>query len=279
MTRTALEFGPTQDAVRRIAGGANAAERSIGATAIGGWHDAGAAAENSADRAPVSLDLTEPAHSRGSCVRLSSPDATRVQTILSEPIAGCLAAAFGSGPWRQTPMPLGHAADRHSARGIVAELGPRALARLACADGGANRSDFVLGCVIGCILDQALVGRYGLEPFGATAGDGLFAYIGLRPSVQGARVSQTGNGGFAVRANAGRAGNGGAGIGLASLLFSSWLELPAIRRCPRVFIRTREILKPIQILAERNGFRCCGKFYLDFQGVRQDRLVYKRVLS
>jgi len=212
-------------------------------------------------------------------LRLMTPDAWQLTTTWREPVAQCLAAAFSSGPWAETPMPVGSTADRNSARGILAELGVSAQALLATSATDSASPGSVLGCVIGSALDPKLIDHYGLEPYGARPGDALFAFIGVRPQIQGRRLHalpdglhQIGN--LDCRRYADRSGTS-----LASLLFSNWLKLPAIRRCPRIFIRTREVLTPIQALAERNGFQYCGKFYVDFHGHRQDRMVYRRSMS
>lgn len=209
-------------------------------------------------------------------IRLSAPTAEQVNTTLQEPIANCLSAAFSSGPWKATPMPIGDSKDRHSARGIVAELGSNAHTLVATASMENTASIAVVGCVIGSILNENLIGHYGLEQFGAKPGDGLFAYIGLMPVMHGQRLQPGGNHIFQLGTNN---DNSTSGVSLASLLFTNWLNLPAISCCPRIFIRTREVLHSIQALATRNGFQYRGKFYLDFQGVRQDRMVYSRNMA
>ena len=210
-------------------------------------------------------------------VSLWTPSSERVTTTLSEPIARCLSAAFSSGPWAATPMPLGDASDQHSARGIVAGLGQRSLTLVASTGFDGDGRGSVLASVLGCVLDDDLIEQYGLRSYGARAGDALFAYIGLRPSVQGRRVRPMGNDNYSLEWNTEKQAKAKNGSGLASLLFSQWLQLPAVRQCPRVFIRTRRILKPIQALAKRNGFEYCGSFDLEFQGVQQDRMVYRKI--
>ena len=176
-------------------------------------------------------------------------------------------------------MPLGSSTDRNSARGILAELGVSAQALLAISAADSETTRTVLGCVIGSALDPKLIDHYGLEPYGARPGDALFAFIGVRPQFHGRRLYPMANSlnqfGFL---DCPRYSNRD-GTSLASLLFSDWLKLPTIRRCPRIFIRTRQVLTPIQALAERNGFQYCGKFYVDFHGHRQDRMVYRRSMT
>lgn len=212
-------------------------------------------------------------------IRLRAPTADQVAASWREPIAGCLSAAFSTGLWKDTPMPLGDSSDRHSARGILAELGPSVQALVATAATETGIPSSILGCVIGSPLNDDLIDQYRLASYGARPGDALFAYIGVRPSLQGCRVQPAKDNRFQLDGRADRADSKRPGASLASLLFSNWLTLPGIRRCPRVFIRTREVLTPIQALAERNGFQYCGKFYLDFHGNRQDRIVYRRSMA
>ena len=233
---------------------------------------------------PIARSLADTAalestHVADNYIRLLTPNARQITTTWREPLAHCLAAAFSSGPWAETPMPLGDAADRNSARGILAELGESAQALLATSATDSESSGSVLGCVIGSALDPNLIDHYGLEPYGARPGDALFAFIGVRPQLQGRRLRPLANGLHQVGNLDCRQYSNRSGTSLASLLFSNWLKLPAIRRCPRIFIRTREVLTPIQALAERNGFQFCGKFYVDFHGHRQDRMVYRRSMT
>lgn len=211
-------------------------------------------------------------------IRLWSPATLRADGPLGLAVADCLAAAFGSGVWARTPMPVGGRSDPHSARGVVAELGPRARALVASVDDERPREEAnVLGCVVGGVLDEALISAYGLGPYGARGGDGLLAYIGVRPAAQRVRVLPRADDRFDPAPPADRPWMKPAGVSLAGLLFSRWLGLPAIERCPRVFVRTRSVLPQIQHLATKNGFEYQGRFELEFQGERQDRMIYTRV--
>ncbi len=164
-------------------------------------------------------------------------------------------------------MPLGDPQDRHSARGIVAELGDRAQV-LAAADPENGTS--VLGCVVGVVLDGDLIDAYRLSDFGAQSGDGLLAYIGIRPEVQGGRAARLQDDTFEVRR--GPSGD----PSLASLLFERWLELPQISACPSLFVRTRRAIAPVLYLLEKHEFTYRGEFRLSFRGMSQTRLVFGR---
>ncbi|MCB1909628.1 MAG: hypothetical protein KDH15_19885 [Rhodocyclaceae bacterium] len=197
---------------------------------------------------------------------------------LRESIARSLAAAFNSREWARSPMPIGDASDPHSARGIVAQLGADASILLASSTHGNETlaSQPVLGCVLGGVLDEALIAAYRLGPYGARCGDGLLAYIGVPPAFQGERLSPIGGDRFERRSGTRNAPPDGEMVGLGSLLFSRWLDLPALRRCPTLFVRTRTTIKPILHLLAKHGFDFRGRFELDFRGERQDRLVYAR---
>jgi len=211
----------------------------------------------------------------GNMIQVWSPRPEQMQGPLGEATANCLATAFSSGEWAATPMPLGDEADPHSARGIIAQLGKQAQALVANVVGDDHRRN-VLGCVLGAVLDRTLVDAYGLASYGAQGGDALLAYIGLMPAAQGRRASLLSNNIFELSFRRSGLPSIHEGQGLAALLFERWLELSAIESCPRVFVRTRKVLAPIIHLAEKNGFRCRGEFELDFQGERQDRIVFAR---
>lgn len=212
-------------------------------------------------------------------VRLWAPDSDQIQGLLSESIATSLAAAFSSRTWTRTPMPIGDESDAHSARGIIATLGGRFQVLLASAmePGVAPGAQQVVGCVLGGVLDEKLIDAYGLGAHGARKGDGLLAYIGVVPSAQGARLSALDGGLFELTNSRPLPVTKNASTSLASLLFSRWLALPAISSCPAVFVRTRQVIKPILHLAAKNGFDYCGSFSLDFHGEKQDRMVFRRV--
>lgn len=208
-------------------------------------------------------------------IRVWPPRPDQMQGPLGEATARCLATAFSSGEWAATPMPLGDEADPHSGRGIIAQLGKQA--QLLVANGvGDDHGRNVLGCVLGAVLDRTLVDAYGLASYGAQSGDALLAYIGLMPAAQGRRASLLSDNIFELSFRRSGLPSVHEGQSLASLLFERWLELSAIESCPRVFVRTRKVLAPIIHLAEKNGFRYRGEFELDFQGDRQDRIVFAR---
>lgn len=210
-------------------------------------------------------------------IRMWAPDTLPTECSLGYAVADCLAAAFGSGVWARSPMPVGDRSTPHSARGILAELGAGTQVLVASADDGKpqNEAD-VLGCVIGSLLDDELIRAYGLGSFGAQGGDGLLAFIGLRPAAQGTRVLPRANNCFDLAPATDHPVKSG-GVSLASLLFSCWLELPEVARCRRVYVRTRSVLPKIQHLAAKSGFVYQGRFELEFQGERQDRIVYSRI--
>lgn len=208
----------------------------------------------------------------GSAIRLWTPTSSDIEGAAGDGMVACLASAFSSGPWASTPMPVGDADDSHSARGIVAGLGSRAQVVLASAADDDRR---ILGCVMGGIMDERMIGGYGLARYGARAGDGLLAYIGVAPRNQGIRVARTGEEIYTVRPKSHFAGHDSE-ASLAGLLFKRWLELSPVTASPSVFVRTRRVLKPILHLSERNGFDHCGQFDLTFQGSRQERIVFRR---
>lgn len=210
---------------------------------------------------------------RDNMIHVWSPRPKQLQGLLGEATARCLSAAFSSGEWARTPMPLGDESDPHSAQGIIAQLGTRAQVLIAN-DIGDGHSRNVLACVLGAVLDEELVDAYGLDAYGARSGDALLAYIGLAPAVQGHRAYLRSDNKFALSPSCSPATR--EGQSLAALLFEEWLHLPAIKCCRRAFVRTRKVLAPIIHLAEKNGFRYRGEFELDFHGERQDRIVFVR---
>lgn len=209
---------------------------------------------------------------------LSSPAGSEIKGPLEDAIVHCLAAAFGSGVWAQAPMPIGNAADPHSARGIVTQLRARARVLIAGTASriGSVRRKRIIGCVLGCILDEALIDIYRLGDFAAEAGDALLAYIGVEPGSQGSRMLPLSRGQFAMWPRHHNAVIDQGGESLAGVLFSRWLALPGVAGCPRIFVRTRSVLRPVLHMIEKNGFEYRGKFDLDFHGERQDRIVFVR---
>lgn len=209
----------------------------------------------------------------GNLVRLRVPQSTEIQGQLGNAVATCLSSAFSSGIWASSPMRVGHVADRHSARGAIAEFGENAQVLVASDE---DAGGLLLGCVLGGRLDDNLIAAYSLAPYGAQPGDGLLAYIGIVPSAQGSRVVQRQDDAFEVlreRIGSRRSWDEGS---LAGLLFTRWLQLSDIAPCPRVFVRTRKAIGPVLHLIEKNGFEYLGRFDLDFNGEQQDRLVFRR---
>ena len=209
-------------------------------------------------------------------VRLWAPKLDQLHGLLHESVANCLAEAFSSREWTHTPMPVDDSSDSHSAYRIIAELGKQARVFIASTQSDNETSEQVLACVLGGILNELIIDTYGLAPYGARTGDGLLAYIGLRPAVQGSCALFQQDDIYELRHNQSSTRIKEAGDSLASLLFTKWLEQPAIKSCPHVFIRTREVLAPILHLAAKHRFEFCGKFYLDFRGEKQDRMIFKR---
>lgn len=209
----------------------------------------------------------------GSRVSLQSAHDICVQDELKNSVATCLAAAFGSGLWASSPMPVGDDSERHSAHGIISELGENAQI-LVASDMDDNQP--LLGCVVGGVLDENLIAAYGLAGHGAKTGDGLLAYIGVPPSAQGCRLTRLRDNVFEILPNRNSQRHERGGDSLAGLLFAQWLRLPAIERSPHVFVRTRKVIGSVIHLIEKNGFEYSGRLDLDFQGDKQDRLVYRR---
>jgi len=148
---------------------------------------------------------------------------------------------------------------------------------VASMDRGDAPATEVLGCVLGGILDEPLIDSYRLGKFGARRGDGILAYIGVAPEAQGARGLLRGEGLLEeVILGAGAMRRAEATVSLASVLFSTWLDLPAVSCCPAVFVRTRETIAPVLHLLDRHGFEYQGQFELVFRGSPQARLVYRR---
>src|SRR5262245_12322100 len=55
-------------------------------------------------------------------IKLWSPGPDEITRDVCDGAAACLSAAFSSGVWSETPMPLGDETDPHSAVGIIARL-------------------------------------------------------------------------------------------------------------------------------------------------------------
>ena len=218
------------------------------------------------------------AASEAVAIRIWSPGSDQIQGLLGESIATSLAAAFSSGEWAPTPMPIGDRTDPHSARGILSALEGRSHLLLASVEepGISRAAQRVVGCVLGGCLDEELIAAYGLTPYGARSGDGLLAYIGVVPSAQGVRLRPDAGGPHEQhRYRPHRMAKCGS-MSLARVLFSGWLALPGVSSCPTVFVRTRQVLKPILHLAAEHGFVFSGSFTVDFQGAQQDRMVFRR---
>ena len=207
-------------------------------------------------------------------VRVWVPTDTQLCGPLWNAIASTLSCAFSSREWVRAPMPIGDAADPHSATGILSALFGKGPLIVATMDSGPEHTQRVLGCVLGGTLDESLIQDYGLSPYGAQVGDALLAYIGVAPSAQGLRGRLLDEETVEVPSLATRLRDGSKS--LASLLFERWLRHPAVARCPSVYLRTRETIGPILHLAEKNGFDFQGQFELDFQGERQNRLIFRR---
>jgi hypothetical protein len=211
-------------------------------------------------------------------ITLWSPQSSDIKGPLEDAIVQCLAAAFGSGVWARTPMPTGDSADPHSARGIVAQLRSRARVLLAYADRpiGAVGQNSIIGCVLGCVLDEALIDMYRIDDYDAKPGDALLAYIGVEPASQGYRAFHLSGNQFALRSRHCNRAKRYRSESLAGVLFARWLALRNVAACPHVFVRTRSVLGPVLHMIEKNGFEYRGQFDLDFHGERQDRMVFAR---
>lgn len=211
-------------------------------------------------------------------VRIWAPTPDELRNALWENVASTLSASFSSQAWQHTPMPVGDASDPNSAKGIMAELCEEGLHLVASAGGAAPPNSEVLGCVLGGVLSSDLIGSYGLGPYGARQGDGLLAYIAVVPSVQGARGTlRAGNVIEDLSPASPRSRGPASSVSLASALFTSWLELPAVASRRALFVRTREVIGPVLHLLEKHGFAYQGRFEVDYRGERQDRLVFQRV--
>lgn len=188
-------------------------------------------------------------------------------------VATCLSKAFSSGLWAASPMPTGPLEDPDSALGVVNGLGPCPIAlaaRTRAADG--EHAGALIGCVLGTVLDEDVIARYGLSPFSAAPGDALLAFIGIVPEAQHVRIiGRSHEECEVVRATAQHRS-----VSLARHLFESWLGMQNLNHCPQTFIRTREQITPILGLCEGNGFSYCGRFELNLHGAVQERLVFRR---
>jgi len=188
-------------------------------------------------------------------------------------IARCLSKAFSSGLWEASPMPLGSPEDPNSALGIVNGLGSCPLALAAYRSGAdAPRSREAIGCVLGAVLNDEVIARYGLAPFSAMSGDALLAFIGIVPEAQKTRINGRGGDETAVV----RTPRPQRSISLARHMFESWLGMTGLRDCRQIFIRTRKQITPILRLCDENGFSYCGRFDLPYRGTVQERLVFRR---
>jgi len=205
--------------------------------------------------------------------RLSSPNPRQIAEEYRGAIAACLASAFSSGIWESAPMPVDHETSPHSAHAIISELSDSAQVVVASNE---NEGGPLLGCVLGSVLDEDLIATYRLAPFGARTADGFLAYIAVSPQAQGSRVIPVRDNVYEVQPAQHDRRQKQLGDSLAGLLFSRWLELSAITTCPRVFVRTREVIEPVLHLIAKNGFEYCGRFEMEFRGEWQDRLVYER---
>lgn len=212
--------------------------------------------------------------SRARRVRVWDPSPVELAGPLWNAVACTLSSAFSSREWVRAPMPVGNPEDPHSAVGIMSSLFGKGPLIVATTDAEPGQDQRVLGCVLGGTLDESLITSYGLSPYGARVGDAILAYIGVAPAAQGVRGQLHDDGTIEVPARATGPRNGSKSV--ASCLFERWLKHPDVARCPSVFVRTRETIGPILHLAEKNGFAFQGQFELEFQGERQNRLVFRR---
>ncbi|WP_269585124.1 hypothetical protein [Roseibium sp. Sym1] len=160
-------------------------------------------------------------------------------------------------------MPVGNESDPDSAVGVISRLGDRPVVTAAVC------MNKVVGCVLGAVLTPDLIQAYGLDPWQATPGDGLLAFIGIAPDAQGSRVTPGTEGWLLLNRHP-------INPSLARYLFEHWLGARELADCPRLFIRTRRRIGAIRYLSDRLGFVECGGFDIDFRGQRQRRLVYRR---
>lgn len=211
-------------------------------------------------------------------IKLWSPGPDEITREVCSGVAACLSAAFSSGVWSETPMPVGDETDPHSAAGIIAgqaECLQLLLARFESEDKH-NDDQEVLGCVVGTLLREPVLDAYGLREYGARPGDALLAYIGLVPAAQRTRVYVASDSSIKAASHSSDLADGGCVHSLASLMFTRWMELPAIRSASCVFIRTRIVIGSIQHLAAKHDFQLCGSFDINFRGQKQDRMVFRR---
>jgi hypothetical protein len=210
-------------------------------------------------------------------VKLWSPGPDEITREVLFATAACLSAAFSSGIWAETPVPMGDETDPQSAVGIITRLAEDTQLLLAMVDAEHSDPQVVCGCVIGTLLSQATVDAYGLRDYGARTGDALLAYIGLVPRAQQTKVYVSGDD-YVIQGTTASSELFDAGRvhSLASLMFATWIRLPAIRTSPQIFIRSRLAIGPILHLAVRHGFQFCGKFDMNFRGQKQDRMVFRR---
>lgn len=211
-------------------------------------------------------------------IRIWVPETAHIDLQLVDAVARCLAEAFSSCHWSSVPMPLGDCSAPHSARGILARFrGKEQLVLATLINQEQHQSEWrVVGSVLGSILDEALIDSFALGEFGAHAGDGLLAFIGLTPDVQKTRGCLVGNDIFQIRGKSRPASPAPEQRSLVGWIFKRWLELPGLRDCPHLYIRTRLVIKPILHLIQEHHFAYCGRFHMDYQGETQDRMVFRR---
>jgi hypothetical protein len=174
-------------------------------------------------------------------------------------------------------MPLGDKTDPHSATGIIAGLAECLQLLLARSESEDENDDQeVLGCIAGTLLREPDLDTYGLREYGAHPGDAFLAYVGLVPAAQRSKVYVASDSLIKAAPHSSDLADGGCVHSLASLMFTRWMELPAIRSASRVFIRTRTVIGSIQHLAAKHDFQLCGSFDINFRGQKQDRMVFRR---
>jgi hypothetical protein len=222
--------------------------------------------------------VPRPAIPRWGRIKLWSPEPDEITREVCSGAAACLSAAFSSGVWSETPMPVGDETDPDSAAGIIAGLAERLQLLLALfeSEDTHNNSQEILGSVVGTLLREPILDTYGLRRYGAHPGDALLAYIGLVPAAQRSRVHVASDSLIKAASHSSDSIDGGCVRSLASLMFTRWMELPAIRSASCVFIRTRIVIGSIQHLAAKHDFQLCGSFDINFRGQKQDRMVFRR---
>jgi hypothetical protein len=175
-------------------------------------------------------------------------------------------------------MPVGDETDPHSAVGILAGLAEHMQLLLALFEGEGKRNDDqeIWGCVAGALLSESLLDAYGLREYGACPGDALLAYIGLVPAAQRSKVYAADVDVLEAATNSSEVPESDCVHSLASLMFTRWMELSAVRSAPCIFIRTRKVIGSIRHLVAKNNFQPCGSFDMNYRGQKQDRMVFRR---